>query len=68
MGNKDRTFSAKDIIRITSANLTSQEQVLVLLSICKGVSIEVIDNKAILVPLTSGEEALEEQDLIGLLF
>lgn len=64
MPGKDRTFSAKDIIRIISANLTRKEQVLVLISICKGVRIEVFDDKAILVPLTSQEEALEEQDII----
>lgn len=67
MPAKDRTFSSKDIIRIIDSNLTGQEQAEVLISVCKGIKIEDFGEGPILVPITSIEEALEEQDISELI-
>ena len=64
MPGKDRTFSAKDVIRIFNHHLDFEEQGLVLLDLCRGVKIEVFDEIARLVPVLAGEEAIEETDLI----
>lgn len=64
MPSKNRTFSAKDVIRIINDHLTGNEQVEVVLSVCKGIKIAIFDGKPLLVPITSEEEAIEEVDLV----
>lgn len=64
MPRKDRSFTDRDVIRIIRNNLTDVELAKVLLEICKGVKIEVFDGEAILVPLTSDEETIEETSLV----
>ena len=63
MPRQDRTFRGTDIIRFIDRNLNSKERVEVLLSICKGVKIEVFDDKAILVPILAAEEAIEDVEI-----
>ena len=64
MPRKDRTFSAKDIIRFVDVHLTDAERVDVIIALCLGVKIEVFDNIPILVTESAESAGIEETDFV----
>lgn len=67
MPRKDRTFTDKDVIRIVNKNLSPEERLRVLLTLCEGVKIEDFGLGPVLVPESVELTTLQETNLIELL-
>lgn len=64
MPSKDRTFKVKDVLRIINNHLSQKERVDVIITLCSGVNIEDFGEGPILVPQTSDEAQVQEENII----